>query len=213
MMLEDVPVAWHWYGGAAVLLFGAITICHLVTWNNRSKRFWQLVDYVWLAVASLGLLAGVDTILSAYKSRLISSAEMYVEKSRSDAELSAAIAAAHFRARAEIERVQTLREASSWFKTAGESLTDVDKNSDWERYLPNGIGIVKLPEDAKQDQSAFVKGIQELKTDVDVLHKIRGDAGPSSTEMITYILSPILLILALAIRITKVTATVRGNTE
>lgn len=192
----------------------------LVKLSPLSSIQWKKVDYIWLSFALLGILAAAANNRSAIAGNLVQLAEArnrgsleWVYRS-ADFGTSAAICRSFVRGPAsppqeEFDRIQReFNSQCSWFKSVVASLGPLDKRLQKPIDLQ---GLVGPPPAAADDWAikSLVSAVAVYNSslrDLDILQK---EKAPGDGELILQFLGPIVLALALALRLTKVTGEIQ----
>lgn len=208
---------WWIFGifAIATLIFHAIFI-----WRWKLKAVdWKRVDYVWLSMALIGLVSTVGNgrellarnLLQIEQSRLASLYEHMRYQARVGLPEPLCFASENpskFQS-PEVAR-QRAREFGSqcaWFKKVSAVL---DASDSPKKLAYDGFG----PFPAGGDQNAharFTEVVELFNSETDRVDHLAAEAKSTDFEEIARLLGPALIALALALRITKVTAEVKAE--
>ena len=212
-----------------VVFVVAIIVAHVfLIWIARTRlarRGWKRVDYVWLGIASLAIFGTAGTMrreiagefaeiaeerasasyaLARHQVALLSSSIVCGAFSTPDAAISGARISARQAQRQEIERLQEEYDQVCAF--GREAIRKMPAQMPKESQLP-GLGSQPRVEDSLLKE--LLSNVERWREDYSIrraeLDRIRRDTQHSPLEESVEILAPLLLPLALALRITKVT--------
>jgi hypothetical protein len=224
--MDDVLGSTFWW---AFSLFAAIAIVfHGVMFARLlpcSQRFWKATDYFWLAIAVVGMLGATQKAREAHyresqrfargaRSATLAwerhSIAMALESDRRiKADLEKSLKA--YRHEQTQRQLTDIESVINWRETASRQLAESNPPSGWRKHLERATS--EVPTDSKDIASEK----QRLRFQLEKLYEFDDSdrfydrelsvtAGESAwTEW-----SPFLLAIAIAIRVTKVTAEVLG---
>jgi hypothetical protein len=192
----------------------------LVRWLKLGKAAWKRVDYIWLAVAALGLLSTSSEARRLLATNLLENQKVFTAASYS-----------HFRYLAEFGTGPVICRQFTQTQYSPENLDEMQREYDLacEYYkslvaalpttVPEKFDRVEMPsnlkrlsftdkilvEDFRRLDRAFGDYAQAQKE----LEELVASQSRSNLEMSAAILGPLLLAFALALRITKVTGEIK----
>jgi hypothetical protein len=182
---------------------------------------WKRVDYFWLSMALIGLLSTVGTgrelvaknLLEMERSRLTSLYEHMRYQARTALSQPLCFAAEHpstFEA-SEVARQQASEFGSqcAWFKKVSAVLDASDRP---QKLAADGFG----PFPAGGDQTAhaqFMETVGILNLEADRVDSLAAEGRSKDFENFVRLFGPVLIAIALALRITKVTAEVKAELD
>ena len=199
----------------ATLIFPTLFIWR---WNLKAVN-WKRVDYFWLSMALIGLLSTVGTgrelvaknLLEMERSRLASLYEHMRYQARTGLSQPLCFASEHpstFEA-SEVARQQAGEFGSqcAWFKKVSAVL---DASDSPQKLATDGFGLFP----AGGDQTAhaqFIKSVGLLNREADRVDRLAAEGKSKNFENFARLFGPVLIAIALALRITKVTAEVKAE--
>lgn len=199
----------------ALLLFDLI----LVRWLRLGRKAWKRVDYMWLAVSAVGLLGTATDVR-----RMMASSQMGYANGYKASAYGLLLDEVGTLGSIAVCRPFTRSEWSP--SNLDEIQREYDSVCDFGRQLRSGLPS-EPPE--KLDTAPFVKRpsvtdrmLKQIYSELDsevgryesvetAIAKTTAAAGRSSGELTLSILSPLLLAIALALRITKVTGELKSE--
>jgi hypothetical protein len=207
-----------------IIFIIAIVCLHavLVFWLKLGKRAWKAIDYVWLGFAALGLIGAAGQARQELAQNRISFSEsradgMYsLAKSLADSYSKdpGAVCRKFIRGQysppeAELDRTQHEYDlACEWFKSVAMKLPlSYDRREITNEALPPDP--VVTAGDLKDILAGFHKQVDYYNVSAKQHAELLRAATHSDMEITLTMLSPLLLALALALRITKVTGEIR----
>ena len=217
MNLFELPKVTS-YGWAIVVFLGALLFFHLIFLKIRplGKIGWKRVDYIWLILGLLGVIAGVGSTRQAIAERMFPQAkefakhqalwvQQHIDFGSSPAICRQFVPSELFPRDEEFERRQREYNAlCNWFKKAKLSTTHglpkerpLTLSNLVDSPIPSGID----PYVAGSLQQA-IKNYNEAQAVVDLLARERSR---SDLEFILAAIGPFLIAVAIALRMTKVT--------
>jgi hypothetical protein len=217
--MDELPaflkVATNFWALCLLLLF-LIAVFHLlfVRVFKFGKRAWKIVDYVWLSMAALGLLAAareVRSSLAANRIELATARTRFVLQTlRSELVTNPTWLCMRFvrmdYSPSNLEIIQAQFDAvCQWLKTAAGTLPKDDNppfkplNFD-DTHFPTSIHEVDLLDFRNRVRNLF----SEYESRRSGVNRLREDTERTTGEQMNFTLSPILLCVALALRFAKV---------
>jgi hypothetical protein len=201
---------------------GSLLAFHLMfVWpRNLTKRGWKIVDYFWLGVGLLGVIGSVGVGRQTIAENLLTIARARVNSFAVDVEsalrfgTSGAICRRFVRSEfspppEEFDRLQREFDAQcAWFTQAIERL----KASPFAKREPLTFEHLGGPPPAGADgwTSAHTREtVDRYNAAIADLERLSRDAKRTEIELVLLIFGPFLLVVALALRITKVTGELR----
>jgi len=202
-------------------------LCHLamIKWLPRSQRFWKATDYFWLTIAGLGFLSVTqkareehyrdskkfvesarDTLLKWGKHDALMSASNWRELSDSTEKAIGKNPAEELN-----ESLQRQRQAADWYKNLAGVLSGGNPPGGWRKRLEETTDL--LPTDSAEIRSGKQRFREQFTTlleydDLAVFYN--QELRPTSGESNWLEWGPLLLVLAISVRLTKVSAEVFG---
>ena len=202
-----------------------LVVCHIFMWCvGRRPRLWTQVDYVWLGAAALGLISASGAARqTAAKSQEtwdrirfesdLEHARWWTRTSLQYFETSSVLTS---EPKDEKEKTvaKELRAAAQFYRVAVDALQRDAGGEPWAALLNDGfISAAAVEPVVEQD----LRHLRRILRTVDESHKAvvstRGAMQSSETETAYVLLWPWLLSGALALRITKVSAELKGYTK
>ncbi|NQV32553.1 MAG: hypothetical protein HQ515_07665 [Phycisphaeraceae bacterium] len=219
------------FGNVLTCFLIAVVVFHVAMFLLRSRpKFWKVIDYLWLAVATLGLLGATSTA----RKILVEESVFYSERHNHSIQVYltykwAESAAHHFRTWEFDENpppggdtvMRTrISEAADWFQEVAQIVRTNPSKRAWEARA-DGYKSIVHENDPPGNWRSLIENYGEMLTqDLNDLHdaeeKLEAQLGKTqltSTEQILSILAPWAIAIALAIRFTKTTATLWGYTK
>lgn len=209
-------------GWILAIFVGSLIIFHLMlVWpRNLTKRGWKVIDYFWLTAAFFGVIGSVGASRQAVAQGLLTTAHALVESSAAEVESalrfgkSGAVCRRFVRSEfspppAEFNRIQ--REFDSqcaWFTQAFEKLN----TSPISRRQPLSLEDLGGPPPKGGDDWAsthFQETVQRYDAGIAQLERLLEDTRRTDLEMTLTVAGPSLLVIALALRIAKVSGEIR----
>lgn len=209
------------------VFFGSLILLHLllVRWMPRSARQWKQIDYVWLAIAAIGLFGALETPRamasrgreSLAQSRLDFSVERLYDSAQFGTSIAICRRFSPSSLVAEADRLSLQAEfdgACSWFKFALEQVASR------RHELASADEPVKLdlPQRPETDEEGLtfayanfdqtLQDVHQYKTAVSEMRQAQQETGFETTLKI---FGPFLVAFALALRITKVSGELHGS--
>lgn len=209
------------------VFFGALILLHLllVRWVPLSVRRWKQVDYVWLAIAAIGLFGALETpraIASRGRESLAQfRLDFAVQQLYDSAQFGTSIATCRTFSpsslMAEADRHSLQAEfdgVCNWFKLALEQVAN-RRHELTSANEPVELDLPKRPEtDEEQlvfEFASFDRALQDVHQYKTVVKEMRQAQQETDFETTLKILGPFFVAFALALRITKVTGELRGG--
>jgi hypothetical protein len=210
---------------AALLIFHWLLVfCWLINrlgWSPLSKRGWKIVDYIWLLVGSLALTGTLFQARQVLATSMLPNLESFVSVSTDEAKYysspkfyeglicRAFVRSAFSPPEQEFKTTQEeFDNACAWAKQITERLKDVDR---WAI-----IDTASLPKPPPATDPSIHFTQKEMYDAFDthnlIAHKrqaLQDALRRSEWEKFLAIISPLLAVIALALRITKVTGEIR----
>lgn len=209
-------------GWIFAVFVSALLVFHLMfVWpKNLRKRCWKVIDYIWLGTALLGVIGSVSVGRQAVAQGLLTTALTVVESSASEVETalhfgaSGAICRRFVRSefsppQAEFDRIQREFDAQcTWFTQAIERLNS-SPFPNRKPVSPEDLGGPP-PKGGDDWASTRVLGtIQRYNAAITQLKRLSEDARQTDLELMLTVVGPFLLVIALAMRIAKVSGEIR----
>jgi len=199
----------------------ALGIAHIIMLFFKNKpRFWVAVDYVWLSVAALGLIwATADARILLASNYISYDRGMFnsgMECARHYAKYSQDYYVNYnfslWPNTPEMNKKKAqYRSAADWFTKAGTILKeDAEKSDSWNDFLENH-GEIGADEDRSiaLEKDLVLGAIRDTLRARESLRNRLQEMRLTTGEQVLKVFSPFILIIALAIRITKVTASLK----
>ena len=212
---------------ASPLIMGAILLAALILFHvflvwigplALSQRAWKKVDYIWLGVAAIGVIGTAGSIRREIAKNFTSEAEAHAQTTYRFAryqiqQLSeGAVCRLFVRSQfspPNLEQVQAEYDRVCAF--GKDAIAKIPTQMPGEIAFPDfGPWPDVKNEMLKQMFSEDQRRIDEYKDERQKLEEIRRDAQYSSLDSSVLFLSPLLIAIALALRITKVTGELRN---
>ena len=221
-MTELRPPLWTSPGWIFAVFVSSLVVFHLMfVWpRNLTKRGWKVVDYFWLGVGLLGVIGSVGIGRQAIAENLLTTARARVNFFASEVEsalrfgTSGAICRRFVRTEfspppEEFDRLQREFDAQcAWFTQAIERL----KASPLAKREPLRFedlgGSPPVGADRWTSEHAH-ETVSRYNAAVAELERLSHDAKRTDLELALLIVGPFLLVVALALRIAKVTGELR----
>ena len=221
-MTELRPPPWISLGWLFTVFVGSLLTFHLMfVWpRNLTRRGWKVVDYFWLAAGLLGVVGSAGVGRQAIAENLLTTARARVEFFASEVEsalrfgTSGAICRRFVRTefsppQAEFDRLQLEFDAQcAWFTQAIERLNA----SPLAKRQPLSFEDLGGPPPVGADHWASTHARETLaryNAVVAELERLSRDSKRTDLESALIIAGPFLLVVALAVRIAKVTGELR----
>jgi len=221
-MTELRPPLWTSLGWLFMVFGGSLLAFHLMfVWpRNLTKRGWKVVDYFWLGVGLLGVIGSAGVGRQAIAENVLSTARGRVDFFASEVQsalrfgTSGAICRRFVRTefsppQAEFDRLQREFDAQcAWFTQALERL----KASPFAKRERLSFDDLDGPPPVGADRwtSAHAREtVDRYNGIVAELERLSRDATRTDLELTLIIVGPFLLVVALALRIAKVTGELR----
>jgi hypothetical protein len=215
------PFSTHlgWIFGVFV---GALLVFHLIlVWpRNLTRRSWKIVDYVWLGTGLLGVIGSAGVGRQAVAEGLLATARTLIESFAADVEsdlrfgMSDAVCRRFTRTEAsppesEFQRIQREFDAQcAWFRHAAASLktSPFPKRETVQFYYLGGF-----PPEGGLDWASkrLVETLGRYNAAVAQHERLSRDARRTDLELTLIVVGPFLLVIALALRIAKVSGEMR----
>jgi len=206
----------------AVFSVALLIVFHatLVLWLRLGALAWKIVDYIWLGFAALGLIGAVGQVriasassqLGLYEERAVAGFNLVKDLTKLYAATPGAICRTFDRSEfspppEQFDRTQREYEiACVWAKRTNEFLATV------KPMPPNRLDVAKLPPRPQITNGALLDMFRGLDSqlgywnrDIDLYQRLADKTRTTGLEASVVFLSPFILALALALRITKVT--------
>jgi len=198
-----------------------VILCHLLMFSfRRNPSFWKQVDYFWLGVGVLGLvgLTGESRKLIANNMTEVSESRFYSMLEHAQQWTSWAHDYYDRLASDNSEPTEENRNRILEYKLFSEKLKEVSRKLHAELLSNEWLELFTINQNPIQSQCSEIvnqeKRLQRIIADVDNAYKDLADnqkaRKTSGVEEILIVLSPSLIAIALGIRITKVTAELKG---
>lgn len=205
------------------LLFTIVLVGHMLVWRRvGGPAFWGLVEYAWLAVASLSLL----TALSEYR-RTIAQDELPMARSSLRYSWESAIRSADAGMRMSTQRSYkdldfsdnwkpnelraAIVERQRWFEEVRQALEAGLDSRAWRRYLEEDVQS-RSPNLGKIDleRRRLLMSLRFVARKEPEIIRLAISSDRTRLEKVSLATIPWLLAFALALRITRVAASLRG---
>jgi hypothetical protein len=181
-----------------------------------SKDGWRIVDYVWLSAGAVGLIGATsqgrqlvaENVLRTYTQIEKSAYDPlfgYLENPNRDDYLCRKIQPATFRSAEEADRLQEESDRfCAWYREIERILAGIDRESVVPRntFPPSPVVTDRLFQNELEDFERWLNQHNNLRV---ARLSLEAAAKRSDAEQMLTVFSPLLLALALALRITKVT--------
>ena len=210
----------HWW---VLGVFGTATVAFHVIFIRLlplTSIQWKRVDYAWLSLALLGVIAGVANNRSVVATNLVAIAE-----SRTRASLEWAYRRAEFGTSIAICRKFNFTEFSPPREQFERMQREFDAQCGWFTKLVSALGPLEQrktvpldpialagprPDGGDQDSTkSFFESVSAYNASLDDLKLLQAARSSDLMEQLIQLLGPALLALALALRITKVTGEIQ----
>jgi hypothetical protein len=184
---------------------------------------WRRVDYIWLSMALIGVLGATSAGRQEVAANLISMETYRLESAR---EFMTSLAKLYSSERLceaknpqgdrtqERDRAQAedlLRTQCQWFAKVHDSLQSI---GDKDKKIDLSVLMMSYPQGASSDAITRVSDLlNAYNTSVDAVMKLKNLAKSSEWESMARLLGPLLIAIALALRMAKVTAEVKMDKE
>ena len=223
MTNSDLILPWFtsywWVLGVFVIATTAFHVLFVRVLPLTSVQ-WKRVDYAWLSLALLGIVAAVANNRSVVANNLLVMAE---SRSRSSleslyhrAEFGTSIAICRKFNRTDFsptpetfDRLQREYDAQcAWFKKVLSTLGPIDQR----QLAPLDAVALAGPQPHGGDEDStrsFVKSVRDYNASLDDIKPLKAATSSGGLEQFVQFLGPALLALALALRITKVTGEIQ----
>lgn len=198
----------------------ASSVMHILVWRKVGrKKFWLIIDYIWLGVAAMALIGATADVRKTFSRNKLSLAEIYLSATKDRALDCARSEATYFvgvdfsQWKYNLDRIPQYQQAAEWYTTAANALEQGETSDAWRDFMHErfneDLGDDPVIVQSKRSMAMFIRHMDDAKADVEQLHT---DTGSTEFEDIRLALYPWLLAVALAIRISKVSAGLRGLT-
>lgn len=211
---------------ATIIVFlAALLIMHvLVLFKSRDHKLWLFVDYIWLSMAFLSLIGITADARKFLAESKLSQEETYLEivKERFHKHLSSEAAYYHNLPyeswKYNRDEIPKFKATSQWYQSAFNAFKDGIKSESWGDFqkdhfdFPQNLGGQKSSEmisiifNSKRTTEMFLKDVVDSSDKVDSL-KVK--SGSKWYEIWLILFYPFLISVALAMRISKVSANFR----
>ena len=206
------------------IFISAIVVFHLLfVWVFKlNKIAWKYTDYIWLGVGAIGLIgtsAGVRDVVVVNQMHQIQRGmtfDLKLLKSAIEYGKGPAICR-YFAPRAEIEKIQKEADATcAWFKAVAPLLPQTPE------AVKQPIAMDKLPamppipiydNFSKLAFKEFSKSVLEINQQVAQIDDLRTLVKPGASDDPLKVFGPVIMLIALALRITKVTGEIKKETS
>jgi hypothetical protein len=222
MHIEPITLPWFTNLLAILGLFFILWLIFyllLIVFFPQSQIWWKKIDYVWLAMAGLGIMTSVDAGRQIVGGNLlwIESARLdgtrdYIESSLQAGQSTALcrqfLPSALFTAEELAIRQSEFDAQCLWYRHMGVAIKRLiieEDSIDLSKFppYPSG-GDQQISQRLKESVSFFNKQVQ-------VVSSLRKEMAASDLEKFLRVIGPVALAAALALRMTKVTADVRAE--
>lgn len=183
---------------------------------------WKRVDYIWLSMALLGLLGAVGAGREVVAKNVLNLEKFRLESTRRYAEgradFGTSIAVCRQFVRSEFSPPVELFDAlqrefdsqCAWFKKASKALMEKAREEPAPIDFSATFGVAPAGGD-RQIYESFQNSINGYNAAVKDVQTLQQQAKPTELELMVRLLGPLLVALALALRITKVSAEIRSE--
>lgn len=219
------PLAFPWFTSVSwvlgvFILFLAIFHFVLVKVWPLSAQGWRRVDYIWVSMALLGVLATVDQTRMLVATNLANSVEIRIPSA-----LSSLKSAATFGTSGAICRTFIRSEFSPPEPQFTELQRDFDAQCNWFREISPRVHELTVESARDFDLSklaasrpvggepfayrSFDESLQDLRESYSALSTLRRKTSHAWFHELLLVLGPTVLAIAIALRLTKVTGELR----
>lgn len=218
MPVDHLALPWFtntWKVVGLFLLF--LCVCHvvLIRWRPIGSIAWKKVDYVWLSMAFIGILGSIGNGRGIVANNMLKLEMGWLESSRSYVESMANdgtspsicrkfIPSTLFSPK-ELAQVQGEFDAQCrWFREAYSTIKNLPKTV---TKISATTLLAPYPSGGDQSHFKFLSdAIVAYNANVERVIELQNEAKENQFETILRLLGPAVVALALALRITKVTA-------
>lgn len=184
------------------------------------RKFWQWIDYVWLSALAIGMIPATGKARQMIAAARIESTEIYYRATVRRAYSLAAYNRDYYAnrnssgIRNEKERLKVqaaFAAAAQWFADATERLSKFPASTDWRELEARLADLEQIDHVNVRDEARrFANNLLWIQEAEEEYESLTTAASRNLLEFAVVALSPLLVAFALAIRITKVTATRKG---
>ena len=215
----DYPLPWYtnaWW--AIVVFFVSLLVFHIsLVWIGKLTSIgWKKVDYFWVSLALLGVIATVGQTRSLVARNLVSNAEVRLAatlswvKSSGEFGTSPAVCREFVRSQfsppepefREMQRQFTAQ--CEWFRALVPKLHALETEKTLKIDLATLLGA-RPPGGEPYAYSHLDDSVRDFNQSRDELDLLRAEAEISGIEELILVLGPFLVAVAIALRLTKVT--------
>lgn len=198
--------------------------CILVGWLKLGKVAWKKVDYIWLAFGAIGIFASVEVprnfvggnLTALAESRMIgmiTRLNMEVEIGKGPGFCRVFVPSEYSPPKTEFARIQKEHDAvCNWFNLLAKTLPTTAENV---KYPISLTALPILPVDGGETFArrlkALTQSIEGVNQQLAVIEELRASKKRNSMEEALQLLGPLLLAVAIALRITKVTGEIANE--
>lgn len=196
----------------------------LVRWLKLGKTAWKRVDYIWLGVGVLGILGSVEVPRTIVSHNLLAQAEFGMIWSASNLRITAGFGTSPAICRTfvrsefsppEPEFSDSQREydaVCSWFKSVAKVLPKEPANVTAPIAMES-FGPIPATSDSQLRWAVaeFENAVRGANQQLAEIERLRAIGAQTEFESVLRILGPLLLTIAVALRITKVTGELKNE--
>ena len=205
-------------GWSLLLFVGLTAVLHVafVWWRPRTKVWWKKADYVWLLFALLGVIGSFAKARQVAGAMRVSAAEDRVSVRAEDIQraiqsgISSAICRRFVRTEfspPDLERIQSEYDAQcAWFRSSRDRLGALDLH---RPLSPAAFGGLPPEGGEVEVTRQLMLAIAQHADAANTAETVKAAQQSTDVEITLQILGPFLTMLALALRITKVSGEVR----
>lgn len=219
MLIQPVTLPWFTSFWAIVVLFLVLLIIFhllLIRFFPPSQIWWKKIDYIWLAMAFLGITTSVDA-----GRQIIGGNFLWAETARLDG--------ARDYVGSSLESGQSIALCRQFIpsplftaKELAKTQSEFDAQCQWYRHMAVAIKMLLIEEASinlgkfpayppggdQQIHELLKKSISVFNQQAEVVSSLRTEMAASDFEKFLRLIGPAVLAAALALRMTKVTAEV-----
>ncbi|WP_273859406.1 hypothetical protein [Photobacterium sp. GSS17] len=193
-----------------VTLFVLTLLFHIPLFfgKNLTKAGWKKVDYIWLSVAAVALIGSASEVRTFVAGNWLQHEKRLATTSlKSLTYFTLSVNEANVCTTFKLKLKPEESKACMWFSDTGAYLASLDSESIPELQIQPYVQLSK-GDWLYQDYDQFSTLLNIYEMDYSRVQKTSKAVGKSSTEIFLWYLSPFLLCISLAIRLTKVTGEV-----
>jgi hypothetical protein len=221
-MDEMFPVMW-WSLVAFAITFVVLHIFVFV-WLRRSdddtrekyKKEWIATDYLWALGATTALVIACVSVrrdlapryLEFAKGRYDASKQMAKDRAQFGATFYTDYNFSQWPAGRE-ELIAEYNRVAKWYRDGLEAIT-ANEDEKWQSFLRDRANEVSVDRGLKQSQDQFVDALKYADESKQAVDRVQSKTERSGWEWALYIVSPIVIGVALGARVAKTTAQIKG---